>query len=74
MHSHEHRRSSGQAVTSLLAQGVTTGDWSFDANLERLRREEDPRLPLTEALTRALESGRTAELQSFDEWRGLFQG
>ena len=71
MHSHEHRRSSGQALASLLAQGVTTGDWSFEGNLERLRREEDPRLPLAEALARAVESGQTTELQAFDEWRQL---
>ena len=71
MHSHEHRRSSGQALASLLAQGVTTGDWSFEGNLERLRREEDPRLPLAEALARAVESGQTTELQAFDEWREL---
>ena len=43
-HSPEHRKESGGALKALLAEGVTTGDWSFEMNLERLRREEDPRL------------------------------
>ena len=50
---------------------MTTGNWSFDGNLERLRHENDPRLPLAEALTRALRDGDTAELETFPEWRDL---
>ena len=70
-HSPEHRKESGRALKSLLAEGVTTGDWSFEMNLERLRREEDSRLDLLEALARTLEDGHTSRLDAFEEWRDL---
>ena len=40
-------------------------------NLERLRRKEDPRLELLEAVARTLEDGGIARLDAFEEWRGL---
>ena len=58
-HSPEHRKESGKALKALLAEGVTTGDWSFEMNLERVRREEDPRLELLEAVAQALRDGDT---------------
>ena len=70
-HSPEHRKESGGALKALLAEGVTTGDWSFEMNLERLRREEDPRLELLEAVAQALRDGDTSRLDAFEEWRDL---
>ena len=70
-HSPEHREESGRALKALLADGVTTGDWSFEMNLERLRREEDPRLELLEAVARTLRDGDTSRLDAFKEWRDL---
>ena len=70
-HSSEHRKESGKALKTLLAEGVTTGDWSFEMNLERLRREEDPRLELLEAVARTLKDGNTSRLDAFEEWRDL---
>lgn len=40
-------------------------------NLERLPREEDPRLKLLEAVARTLEDGHTSRLDAFEEWRDL---
>ena len=70
-HSPKHRKDSGRALKALLAEGVTTGDWSFEMNLERLRREADPRLELLEAVARTLEDGDIARLDAFKEWRDL---
>ena len=70
-HSPKHRKESGRALKTLLTDGVTTGDWSFEMNLERLRREEDPRLELLKAVARTLEDGDTSRLDAFEEWRDL---
>ena len=70
-HSPKHRKESGRALKTLLAEGVTTGDWSFEMNLERLRSEENPRLDLLEAVARTLEDGDTSRLDAFKEWRDL---
>ncbi len=70
-HSSKHRKKSGRAIKSLLADGVTTGDWSFEVNLERVRREKGPRLELLEAVARTLEDGDMARLDAFEEWRDL---
>ena len=70
-HSPEHRKKSGRALKSLLADDVTTGDGSFEVNLERVRREEDPRLELLEAVAQALGDGDTSRLDAFEEWRDL---
>ena len=70
-HSPKHRKDSGGALKTLLAEVVTTGDWSFEMNLERLRREEDPRLNLLEAVARTLKDGDMARLDAFKEWRDL---
>jgi len=40
-------------------------------NLERLRREADPRLNLLEAVAQALRDGDMSRLDAFEEWRGL---
>mgnify|MGYP000976446860 CR=1 FL=1 len=70
-HSPNHRKDSRKALKTLLAEGVTTGDWSFDMNLERIRREDDPRLELLEAVARTLKDGDMARLDAFEEWRDL---
>ena len=70
-HSPKHRKESGGALKALLAEGVMTGDWSFEMNLERLRREEDSRLELLKAVARTLEDGDTSRLDAFEEWRDL---
>ncbi|WP_143227744.1 hypothetical protein [Actinomyces naeslundii] len=70
-HSPEHRKESGGVLKTLLADGVTTGDWSFEMNLERVRREEDPRLELLEAVAQALRDGDMSRLNAFEEWRDL---
>ena len=71
MHSPRHRITSGRALKALLADGVTTGDWSFEENLERLRQEEDPRYELARAVAEALRTGDTSALDDFEEWRDL---
>ena len=50
---------------------MTTGAWSFEMNLERLRSEDDPRLELLEAVARTLKDGDMARLDAFKEWRDL---
>ena len=70
-YSPEHRKESGGALKTLLADGVTTGDWSFEMNLERLRHEEDPRLELIKAVAQILADGDTSRLGTFEEWRSL---
>ena len=71
MHSPRHRITSGRALKALLADGVTTGGWSFEENLERLRQEEDPRYELARAVAEALRTGDTSALNDFEEWRDL---
>ena len=70
-HSPEHRRESGENLRDLLAAGVTTGSWSFEPNLERLRREKDPRYDLVRGVADALNSGDTQTLESRGEWYAL---
>ena len=70
-HSPGHRKESGGALKALLADGMTTGDWSFEMNLERLLRKENPRLELLEAAARTLGDGDTSRLDAFEEWRDL---
>ena len=71
MHSPRHRIASGRALKALLADGVTTDDWSFEGNLERLTQEEDPRYELARAVAEALRTGDTSALNDFEEWRDL---
>ena len=70
-HSPQHRRKSGKRLRDLLAAGVTTGSWSFEPNLERLRREKDPRHDLVRDVADALSSGDTQTLESRGEWYAL---
>ena len=70
-HSPEHRRESGEKLRDLLAAGVTIGSWSFEPNLERLRREEDPRHDLVRDVADALGSGDTHTLEAWGEWYSL---
>ena len=70
-HSPEHRRESGESLRDLLAAGVTTGSWSFEPNLERLRREKDPRYDLVRDVADALSSGDTRTLEARGEWYTL---
>ena len=70
-HSPEHRRESGEELRDLLAAGVTTGSWSFEPNLERLRREKDPRHDLVRDVADALRSGDTRTLEARGEWYAL---
>ena len=71
MHSPRHRITSGRALKALLANGVTTGGWSFEGNLERLKQEEDPRYELARAVAEALRTGDASALNDFEEWRDL---
>ena len=71
MHSPRHRIASGRALKALLADGVTTDDWLFEGNLERLRQEEDPRYELAREVAEALRTGDTSALDDFEEWRDL---
>ena len=71
MHSPRHRLTSGRALKALLTDGVTTGDWSFEGNLERLKQEEDPRYELARAVAEALRNGDASALDDFEEWRDL---
>ena len=70
-HSLEHRRESGENLRDLLAAGVTTGSWSFKPNLERLRREKDPRYDLVRDVADALRSGDARTLEARGEWYAL---
>ena len=71
MHSPRHRTASGRALKALLADGVTTGCWSFEGNLERLTQKEDPRYELARAVAEALRTGDTSALDDFEEWCDL---
>ena len=71
MHSPRHRITSGRALKALLADGVTTDDWSFEGNLERLTQEEDPRYELAREVAEALRTGDASALDDFEEWRDL---
>ena len=71
MHSPRHRITSGRALKVLVADGVTTGNWPFEENLERLRREEDPRYEFARTVAEALRTGDTSALNDFEEWRDL---
>ena len=71
MHSPRHRITSGRALKALLADGVTTDDWSFEGNLERLTQEEDSRYELARAVAEALRTGDASALNDFEEWRDL---
>ena len=71
MHSPRHRIASGRALKALLANGVTTGDWSFEGNLERLTQEKDPWYELARAVAEALRTGDASALNDFEEWRDL---
>jgi len=70
-HSPQHRRESGENLRDLLAAGVTTGSWSFEPNLERLRREKDPHYDLVRDVADALSSGDTRTLEARGEWYTL---
>ena len=70
-HSPQHRITSGRALKALLADGVTTDDWSFEGNLERLTKEEDPRHELVREVAEALRTGDASTLDDFKEWRDL---
>ena len=70
-HSPQHRRKSGKRLRDLLAAGVTTGPWSFEPNLKRLRREKDPRHDLVRDVADALRSGDTRTLEARGEWYAL---
>ena len=70
-HSPEHRRESGEELRGLLAAGVTTGSWSFEPDLERLRREKDPRYDLVRDVADALRSGDARTLEARGEWYAL---
>lgn len=50
---------------------MTAGNGLFEMNLERVRREEDPRLELLEAVAQALRDSDTSRLNAFEEWRDL---
>jgi len=50
---------------------VTTGSWSFEPNLKRLRREKDPRHDLVRDVADALRSGDTRTLEARGEWYAL---
>ncbi len=71
MHSPRHRITSGRALKALLADGVTTGGWSFEGNLERLEKEGNPRYELARAVAEALRNGDASALDDFEEWRDL---
>ena len=71
MHSPRHRITSGRALKALLADGVTTGGWSFEGSLERLTQEEDPRYELARAVAEALRTSDASALNDFEEWRDL---
>ena len=70
-HSPERRRESGEELRDLLAAGVTTRSWSFESDLEHLRREEDPRYDLVRDVADALRSGDTRTLEARGEWYTL---
>ena len=71
MHSPRHRITSGRALKALMTDGVTTSGWSFEGNLERLKKEENPRYELARAVAEALQDGDASALDDFEEWRNL---
>ena len=65
------RVESGIELQQLLARGVSTGDWSFEGNVGRVRDAGDDRAALLTALAAALRVGDPAGLDRFQEWRDL---
>ena len=65
------RAESGGELQELLARGVSTGDWNFDANVERVRAAGDDRALLLAAVAAALKAGDPTGLDQFDEWQAL---
>ena len=63
--------SNASIFNTFLTDGMTAGNGLFEMNLERVRREEDPRLELLEAVAQALGDGDTSRLDAFEEWRDL---
>ncbi|MDO4718435.1 MAG: AAA family ATPase [Propionibacteriaceae bacterium] len=70
-HSEAHRVESGTALKELLARGISTGEWDFSQNLERLQRAGDHRYRLLACLAQALRAGDSSGLQAYPEWQQL---
>ncbi len=60
----------GGVLKELLAAGVSTGEWSFAANLDRVG-VTDPRHELLVAVAQALAVGDPAGLDQYPEWAAL---
>jgi hypothetical protein len=53
-HTSSRRREAQRELNQLISDGASTGDWSFEPNLRRVREDDDPRLPLLELLAAVL--------------------
>ena len=51
--------------------GSRPADGPFEGNLERLKKEENPRYELARAVAEALQDGDASALDDFEEWRNL---
>ena len=71
MHIPSRRFTSGSALKELLAHGVSTGSWDFRQNLSRCAAANDPRLPLLEAVAKALAAGDPSSLEEYPEWKRI---
>ena len=70
-HNPQERMRSGTFLKQALRAGLSTGTWSFQPNIRRLRDIKDPRIGLIQALARAMAKGDPSELDAFDEWRDI---
>ncbi|MBK8458822.1 MAG: hypothetical protein IPL43_00215 [Micropruina sp.] len=64
----------GSALKQLLDHGVSTGLADFSQNLSRCAAANNPRLPLLEAVARALAAGDPSSLEEYPEWKGIGEG
>ena len=65
------RQTAGADLKRLLSGGLSTGDWSFQPNIDRMKADTDPRTELVEAVAAALAKGDATGLDAYEEWRAL---
>ena len=70
MHVPLARAEAAAALRELLCRNVSTGDWDFGQNLNRVHRSADSQYPLLLAVADALRVGDGTSLVDYPEWSG----
>ena len=68
MHVPVARAEAAAALRELLCRNVSTGDWDFGQNLNRVHRSADSQYPLLLAVADALRVGDATSLVDYPEW------